>query len=77
MKDGIQETTMTVDGSGFTPNRFYVKKNVPVRWIIKGDSINPCNNAIAIPALNKVSLFINKLLIYFLQAVKCYTLFLK
>lgn len=53
LKDGIQEITMTVDGSGFTPNRFYVKKNVPVKWIIKGDSINPCNNAIAIPALNK------------------------
>lgn len=53
LKDGIQEITMTVDGSGFTPNRFYVKKNVPVKWIIKGEAINPCNNAIAIPALNK------------------------
>lgn len=52
LKDGIQEITMTVDGSGFTPNQFYVKKNVPVKWIIKGDAINPCNNAIAIPALN-------------------------
>lgn len=53
LKDGIQEITMTVDGSGFTPNRFYVKKNVPVKWIIKGEAINPCNNAIAIPSLNK------------------------
>ena len=53
LKDGIQEITMTVDGSGFTPNQFYVKKDVPVRWIIKGDAINPCNNAIAIPALNQ------------------------
>lgn len=52
LKDGFQEITMTVDGSGFTPNQFYVKKNVPVKWIIKGDAINPCNNAIAIPALN-------------------------
>lgn len=52
LKDGIQEITMTVDGSGFTPNQFYVKKNVPIKWIIKGDAINPCNNAIAIPALN-------------------------
>lgn len=55
LKDGIQEITMTVDGSGFTPNQFYVKKNVPVKWIIKGDAINPCNNAIAIPTLNKES----------------------
>lgn len=52
LKDGIQEITMTVDGSGFTPNQFYIKKGIPVKWIIKGDSINPCNNAIAIPALN-------------------------
>jgi plastocyanin domain-containing protein len=52
LKDGIQEITMTVDGSGFTPNQFYIKKGVPVKWIIKGDSINPCNNAIVIPALN-------------------------
>lgn len=52
LKDGIQEITMTVDGSGFTPNQFYVKKGIPVKWIIQGDSINTCNNAIAIPALN-------------------------
>jgi sulfite exporter TauE/SafE/plastocyanin domain-containing protein/copper chaperone CopZ len=53
LKDGVQELTMIVDGSGFTPNILYVKKNVPVRWIIKGDAINPCNNAIAIPSINK------------------------
>jgi sulfite exporter TauE/SafE/plastocyanin domain-containing protein/copper chaperone CopZ len=53
LKDGIQELIMTVDGSGFTPNILYVKKNVPVKWIVKGDAINPCNNAIAIPSLNK------------------------
>jgi Uncharacterized conserved protein len=52
LKNGIQEINMTVDGSGFTPNQFYIKKGIPVKWIIKGDSINPCNNAIAIPALN-------------------------
>jgi sulfite exporter TauE/SafE/plastocyanin domain-containing protein/copper chaperone CopZ len=53
LKDGVQELTMTVDGSGFTPNILYVKKNVPVKWIVKGGAINPCNNAIAIPSLNK------------------------
>jgi sulfite exporter TauE/SafE/plastocyanin domain-containing protein/copper chaperone CopZ len=53
IKDGVQELTMTVDGSGFTPNQLYVKKNVPVKWVIKGNAINPCNNAIAIPALNE------------------------
>ncbi|MGL4106889.1 urease accessory protein UreH domain-containing protein [Clostridium sp. LP20] len=53
LKDDIQELTMIVDGSGFTPNILYVKKNVPVKWIVKGDAINPCNNAIVIPSLNK------------------------
>lgn len=53
LKDGFQEINMTVDGSGFTPNVFYVKKNVPVKWIINGAAINPCNNAIAIPALDR------------------------
>jgi sulfite exporter TauE/SafE/plastocyanin domain-containing protein/copper chaperone CopZ len=53
LKDGVQEITMTVDGSGFTPNSFYVKKNVQVKWVIKGTAINPCNNAIAIPSLDK------------------------
>jgi sulfite exporter TauE/SafE/plastocyanin domain-containing protein/copper chaperone CopZ len=53
IKDGVQELTMIVDGSGFTPNLLYVKKNVPVKLIVKGDAINPCNNAIAIPSLNK------------------------
>lgn len=52
LKDGVQEITMTADGKGFTPNAFYVKKNVPVKWIIKGDALNSCNNAIVVPALN-------------------------
>jgi len=52
LKDEVQEITMTADGKGFTPNAFYVKKNVPVKWIIKGDALNSCNNAIVIPSLN-------------------------
>ena len=53
LKNGIQEITMTVDGSGFTPNAFYVKKGVPVKWIINGDALNSCNNAIVAPSIKK------------------------
>ena len=53
LKDGVQEITMTADGRGYTPNAFYVKKGVPVRWIIKGDALNSCNNAIVVPSIKK------------------------
>ncbi len=52
MKDGYQEIVMTADGSGYTPNAFYVKKGVPVKWIIKGTALNSCNNVVAVPSLN-------------------------
>lgn len=51
-KDGYQEIVMTVDSNGYTPNAFYVKKDVPLRWVIKGDALNSCNNAIVVPSLN-------------------------
>lgn len=52
MKDGYQEIVMTADGSGYTPNAFYVKKGVPVKWIIKGSALNSCNNGIVVTSLN-------------------------
>lgn len=51
-KDSYQEIKMTVDNSGFTPNRFVLKKGVPVKWIIDGKQLNGCNNAIQVPSLN-------------------------
>lgn len=52
LKDGIQVVNITADGNGYTPNVMYVKKDVPVKWIIDGKQINSCNNAIVVPALN-------------------------
>lgn len=48
-KDGYQEIKMTVDGNGFTPNKFVLKKGVPVKWVIDGKQLNGCNNAITVP----------------------------
>ncbi len=53
IQDGVQIINMTVSNKGFTPNAFYVQKDIPVKWIIDGKEINTCNNAIIIPSLNK------------------------
>lgn len=52
MENGIQVIRMTADNNGYTPNAFYVQKGVPVKWIISGNQINSCNNAIVVPSLN-------------------------
>ncbi|MFA6461440.1 MAG: sulfite exporter TauE/SafE family protein [Candidatus Woesearchaeota archaeon] len=52
IKEGYQEIRMTVDNSGFTPNKFVLKKGVPVKWIITGAQLNSCNNKIQVPAYN-------------------------
>lgn len=53
IQDGVQVINMTVSNKGFTPNAFYVQKDIPVKWIIDGKEMNTCNNAIIIPSLNK------------------------
>jgi hypothetical protein len=49
--DGYQEIRMEVNRYGWSPDRFVLKKGVPVRWIIDGKEINGCNNAIQVPKL--------------------------
>lgn len=53
LQDGVQVINMTVSNRGFTPNAFYVQKGIPVKWIIDGQEMNTCNNAIIIPSINK------------------------
>jgi uncharacterized protein len=50
LKDDYQEIRMTVDSRGFTPNKFVLKKGVPVHWIIDGKQLTNCNRAIQVPA---------------------------
>lgn len=49
---GVQTIRMTADYSGYTPNVLFVQKGIPVKWIINGEQITSCNNAIIIPSLN-------------------------
>ncbi|MBU2638627.1 MAG: sulfite exporter TauE/SafE family protein [Nanoarchaeota archaeon] len=52
VKDGYQEIRMDVLSSGWSPNKFVLKKGVPVKWIINGKQLNGCNNAIQVPKLD-------------------------
>lgn len=52
MENGYQIIRMDVDRSGWTPDKFILKKGVPVKWIINGKEINGCNNAIQVPKLS-------------------------
>jgi uncharacterized protein len=51
-KQTEQIITMDVDYNGFTPNRFELKKGVPVKWIINGNKISGCTNKIIVPDYN-------------------------
>jgi sulfite exporter TauE/SafE/plastocyanin domain-containing protein/copper chaperone CopZ len=46
-----QEIYMNVTASGWSPNKFLLKKGVPVKWVINGLEITGCNRAIKVPAL--------------------------
>jgi len=44
-----QTIHMDVIKSGFAPNKFTLRKGVPVKWVINGKELNSCNNAIVVP----------------------------
>ncbi len=50
--DGYQEINMEVNSEGWEPAKFVLQKDVPVKWIIQGNEINGCNNAIQVPKLD-------------------------
>jgi uncharacterized protein len=52
LKDGYQEIHMDVDASGWSPNKFTLKANVPVKWFINVKQLTSCNRAIQVPAYN-------------------------
>lgn len=51
-KRNYQEIRMEVNRYGWSPDKFVLKKGVPVKWIIEGVEINGCNNAIQVPKYN-------------------------
>lgn len=50
-EEGFQEIRMKVTRYGWEPDKFVLKRGVPVKWIIDGVEITNCNNAIQVPKL--------------------------
>lgn len=50
--EGEQIIEMDVTRTGFIPNKFVLKKGVPVKWKINGKELTGCNNAIQVPSLD-------------------------
>ncbi|WP_286291435.1 sulfite exporter TauE/SafE family protein [Methylomarinovum tepidoasis] len=42
---------MAVEAGGYRPNRFVLKRGVPVKWIIEGRELTGCNRVILVPQL--------------------------
>ncbi|MGR9053995.1 MAG: urease accessory protein UreH domain-containing protein, partial [Gammaproteobacteria bacterium] len=48
--DSAEQTIrMEVLSSGFSPNSFTLQKGIPVKWVIDGKELSPCNKVIVIP----------------------------
>ncbi|MFZ5642923.1 MAG: sulfite exporter TauE/SafE family protein [Bacillota bacterium] len=52
IQDGLQTVKMSANNQGYTPRMLVVQKGIPVRWVISGDQLNSCNNALVVPSLN-------------------------
>lgn len=52
IENGVQIAKMTQSFSGYTPNKFVVKKGVPVKWVIDAKDLNACSSIIVVPSLN-------------------------
>lgn len=48
-KDGYQEIRMVVENDGWKPDKFILKKGVPVHWVINGKEVLSCNGGIQVP----------------------------
>jgi len=42
---------MNVTAAGWQPNKFVLKKGVPVKWVIDGQQLTGCNKGIKVPSI--------------------------
>lgn len=52
MENGVQVVKMTQNYSGYTPNSFTIKKDLPVKWVINSTNAFTCASSLTIPQLN-------------------------
>lgn len=50
--NGVQEVRMIQDSSGYSPNKFTIKKGVPVKWIVTSKDVYTCAASIMVQSLN-------------------------
>jgi len=46
--ENINEINMVVDSSGYSPNSFVLKQNVPVKWSINVKQLTGCNRELVV-----------------------------
>ena len=46
IENGFQVVRMTQNSGGYSPNKFTVKNNIPVKWIIDSKDYNSCSSSI-------------------------------
>lgn len=51
MVNGVQVVSMTENNRGYSPNKFTIVKDVPVRWVIDAQAPNSCASALVVPKL--------------------------
>lgn len=52
LENGVQIVKMTELSSGYSPNKFTIKKDIPVRWVIDATAPYSCASSLMIPKLN-------------------------
>lgn len=51
VEEGHQVIHMTVTHSGYQPDSFVLRQNIPVKWVIDGRELTSCNRRILVPSL--------------------------
>lgn len=52
IENGFQVVRMTQNSGGYSPNKFTIKNNIPVRWVIDSKDSNSCSSSIYMPKKN-------------------------
>ncbi len=52
IRGGVQEVSMAVTRSGYSPSNLTIKAGIPVRWKVDGTSAAGCTSIMTIPSLN-------------------------
>lgn len=51
MENGVQVVRMDEISSGYSPNKFTIKKGVPVKWVINAKAPNSCASSLVVSSL--------------------------